>query len=1106
MMRRMLLSLACTLVLCLGLPTTALAARSVPYIDGDGNSTTISEATEITSGHTKLTRGWYVVYGDVTISDRITVSGDGSAYSLTNLILADGCTLTASKGIGVEEGASLNIYGQSEDEGTMGKLYASDSISNSAIGADSDNYSTTNGPITINGGKIDAQSSGTGSAIGGGWNAPGGSVTINGGVVNARATGSGAAIGGGKDMFDNSKGGTVKITGGNVTATSTKGAAIGGGAGNSDHGTLTIAPKASRIISASTGDSAETATALAGSPFKPGASVQVPSDEMGMGYFSCSTRKLLTVSYLDEDGVEQTKADCLSVSADDLQWTSGWYALDSNVSISKRRIVVDGDVRLILTDGNALNVNGGIEVSEGNSLTIYAQSADEATMGSLTATTRRSGFADCAAIGGGTAEDTADAGTIKICGGAITADNAGGYSRAAGIGGGFWNPDGSADKADVGKGGTVTVTGGVVKALGGWNAAGIGGGQQSDGGSLAVTGGVVNATGGKSFGAAIGGGGGGDGGTVLVEGGVVTATTVYGSDSVSDAAAIGGGGNTDGLAAGNGADVTIAGGTVIAQTYEGASAVGAGRSLASSGKTDPGTLKISPAQGQVITAVAGADEKGAAPVDGSPFTAEQQIVDLVQGASYFRSATGSIDDVTRISAQPKGATVDEGSAATFEVSASGTGMLSYQWQQRSGTEGEWTNIEGANDVSYTTPATTADMDGMQFRCLVTGGLGMAASDPATLTVIAKPVFKISLDPADVDFGKLVEGSLQGQVQPVTVTITNTGNQPLEIRISQSEAFELVLEASSGQLDPGDAVEVSIVPKDGLDAGTYSESVVISGVNGQNTATATLELSASVVHDLVKVEAKPATCTDDGNDEYWACEACDKVFGDADGEEEIKLGDVAIPATGHDPADGWEGDAGGHWRSCLNGCGERLDYGEHAPGTVGAKEPTCTEDGYSGDAVCSVCGLVLAEGEAVPATGHDPADGWEGDAGGHWRSCLNGCGERLDYGEHAPGTVGAKEPTCTEDGYSGDAVCSVCGLVLAEGEAVPATGHDWGEDGRCKLCGAMRSSSTSTDNADDDRESLAKTGDGSVSVVAALCALAAAAVATGTFAMMRSRRS
>lgn len=1032
MMRRMLLSLACALVLCLGLPTTALAAKSVPYIDRDGNSKTIFEATEITSDHTKLTRGWYVVYGDVTISERIEVTGDDPTMCYVSLILADGCTLTASKGIGVEEGASLFIYGQSEDEGTMGKLYASNSSSDAAIGGDVSFYSETNGPITINGGRIEARSSGSGSAIGGGWNAPGGPVAINGGVVSAYATGGGAAIGGGSDTYG--YGGTVEIAGGSVTAISAAGAAIGGGSGNSDHGTLTIAPKSGRLVSASSGDDAEHARALAGSPFLSGASVQVPSDEMGMSYFSCSTTKLLTVSHLDENGVERTRTDCLPVVAGDEQWKDGWYAVDSNVSV-ERRIVVDGDVNLILTDGNALNAKGGIEVTKGNSLTIYAQSTDEATMGSLTATTRNSGFADCAAIGGSAAEDTADAGTIAIHGGAVTADNAGGYSRAAGIGGGFWNPDGSADKADVGKGGTVTVTGGVVTAFGGWNAAGIGGGQQSDGGSLAVTGGVVNVTGGKFFGAAIGGGEGGDGGTVLVEGGVVTATTVYGSDSVSDAAAIGGGGNTDGLAAGNGADVTIAGGTVIAQTYEGVSAVGAGRSLASTGKTDPGTLKISPAQGQVIAAVAGADEKGAASVDGSPFTAEQQIVDLVQSASYFRCASGGIDDVTRISAQPKGATVDEGSAATFEVSASGTGTLSYRWQQRSGADGEWTDIEGANGASYTTPATTADMDGMQFRCVVTGGLGIAASDPATLTVIAKPVFKISLDSADVDFGRLVEGSFPGQVKPVTVTISNTGNRPLEIQVPQSEAFELELEASSGQLDSGDAIEVSIVPKDDLDVRAYSESVVISGINGQNAATASLELSVTVVHDLAKVAAKPATCTDDGCDEHWTCEACGKVFGDADGNEEIEPGDAAVPATGHDPADGWERDAGGHWHSCLNGCGERLEY-----------------------------------------AGHEPE------------------------------VVGAKEPTCTEDGSEGDTVCSVCGLVLAEGGSIPATGHDWGEDGRCKLCGAMSSSSTSTDNADDDRETLAGTGDGSMLAAAALSALALATVAAGALAPAGPRRS
>lgn len=38
---------------------------------------------------------------------------------------------------------------------------------------------------------------------------------------------------------------------------------------------------------------------------------------------------------------------------------------------------------------------------------------------------------------------------------------------------------------------------------------------------------------------------------------------------------------------------------------------------------------------------------------------------------------------------------------------------------------------------------------------------------------------------------------------------------------------------------------------------------------------------------------------------------------------------------------------------------------------------------------------------------------------------------------------AKEATCTEDGYTGDLVCSVCGEVLEKGEAI-AKGHTWSD--------------------------------------------------------------
>ena len=47
--------------------------------------------------------------------------------------------------------------------------------------------------------------------------------------------------------------------------------------------------------------------------------------------------------------------------------------------------------------------------------------------------------------------------------------------------------------------------------------------------------------------------------------------------------------------------------------------------------------------------------------------------------------------------------------------------------------------------------------------------------------------------------------------------------------------------------------------------------------------------------------------------------------------------------------------------------------------------------------------------------------------------------------------GYSAANCTEDGYSGDTVCSDCGAVLARGNVIPAVGHSY-VDGICNLCG------------------------------------------------------
>ena len=84
-----------------------------------------------------------------------------------------------------------------------------------------------------------------------------------------------------------------------------------------------------------------------------------------------------------------------------------------------------------------------------------------------------------------------------------------------------------------------------------------------------------------------------------------------------------------------------------------------------------------------------------------------------------------------ITTQPSDVTVDEGNAATFNVAASGN-IQSYQWQVNS--DGNWTNITGANSATYTIERTTTAMNGYQYRCIVTGDGGSVTSTAATLTV------------------------------------------------------------------------------------------------------------------------------------------------------------------------------------------------------------------------------------------------------------------------------------------------------------------------------------------------------------------------------------
>ena len=81
-----------------------------------------------------------------------------------------------------------------------------------------------------------------------------------------------------------------------------------------------------------------------------------------------------------------------------------------------------------------------------------------------------------------------------------------------------------------------------------------------------------------------------------------------------------------------------------------------------------------------------------------------------------------------IVSHPQGTTSPVGGSATFNVSATGSPPLSYQWQRNS------VNIAGATGPSYTVSNVVAGDNGARFRAVITNAYGTATSNQATLTV------------------------------------------------------------------------------------------------------------------------------------------------------------------------------------------------------------------------------------------------------------------------------------------------------------------------------------------------------------------------------------
>lgn len=578
-----------------------------------------------------------------------------------------------------------------------------------------------------------------------------------------------------------------------------------------------------------------------------------------------------TSYFCDENGVRyDIPQEMVVVENETTSWNGeggeAWYVVTEDAEIGER-VEVSGAVNLVLCDGVTLIAEKGIHVTGENSLTIYGQEAGDGKL-------EVKADENQAAIGGNTNEP---GGIMTINGGVIDAV---GGKKAAGIGGG---------QESKGLSGHITINNGNVYAKGGFQAAGIGGGMYAagtgEGERIAINGGVVEAIGG-SYAAGIGGGMSGVGGCIEINGGSVTAT------GSSGGAGIGSGyGSTS-----DGNRIIISGGKIYANGStsgdKGSAGIGGGHLGAG------GSITISGAE---VHATGG---EGAPAGDG-----------IGNGGGY------------------KGADADV-------VITDETGCPLIYANSLMGNTEDWCGIIflGTNGKVY------GESVSLQTNLTIDKGQTLEIPDGTTLTV-----------PDDVtltNYGKINgEGTLLGDVQgnPVSDSIDD-GKFLVMLEVEPAGSGMI---SGAGRYLPEAEIALSAEPAEGFHfvawkngdvvfsenaacSFTASEDLVLMAIfaahdfsedwqtdadghwkacacgaiaerANHNGGTATCvekaecatcgrEYGAFGAHELVHHDAVAADCETSGSVEYWHCAVCGKDFADEDGERELE--NVTIAANGH----------------------------------------------------------------------------------------------------------------------------------------------------------------------------------------------------------------
>lgn len=231
---------------------------------------------------------------------------------------------------------------------------------------------------------------------------------------------------------------------------------------------------------------------------------------------------------------------------------------------------------------------------------------------------------------------------------------------------------------------------------------------------------------------------------------------------------------------------------------------------------------------------------------------------------------------------------------------------------------------------------------------------------------------------------------------------------------------------------------------------------------------------------------PADCTTEG-EEVRQCNTCGFEETRTLAKTDHQWGEWNITTA---PSCTTEGEEVRQCENCQKTETKKLEKTDHVTEIVGAKESTCTTAGYSGDEVCKHCHEVIKKGHELALaqhqwgvwkttikpscthegeetrqckncqetetrklkkTGHDwsewktttkPSCTHEGEETRQCKNCQGTESRTLAKTAHNTEVRGAKEPSCTTEGYTGDEVCKDCHAVVKKGHKLDKTAHQW----------------------------------------------------------------